>query len=345
MKMTMKPTENLSRDTEAVADSLSAMMKREFTSYSCYDGYLNPSDPTMVTADDRKKLVDWCYGVVDHCQLSRETVASAMEMVDRFLSMPSNSADAARVRNEALRDQSKFQLLTIAALYSSIKVNERVALSSELFSEICLRSYTAEEIEAMERTLLNGLSWRCNAPTAHQVGLSILSLILPYVDIPEVTWGFLMDEMKYLTELAVQDYYFSTQRMSTTALAAVFNVVNDTSTKVRRQAIGAFLRVIMECFDFDDSEQINAARRRLNFLAKPDTQEDEMMDDEISLESLEESVETIKASNSSSSHPKRGHEGHFWHEKDELGHEQVVSPSSSLRDISSEKQDSSLHFC
>eukprot|EP00986_Skeletonema_menzelii_P006063 scaffold2288_cov131-Skeletonema_menzelii.AAC.9 len=77
----MKPTDNLSRDTEAVADSLSAMIKREeITSYSCYDGYLNPSDPTMITADDRKQLVDWCYGVVDHCKFSRETVASAMEM-------------------------------------------------------------------------------------------------------------------------------------------------------------------------------------------------------------------------------------------------------------------------
>eukprot|EP00986_Skeletonema_menzelii_P007789 scaffold3103_cov132-Skeletonema_menzelii.AAC.9 len=80
--MKTKPTENLSRDTEAVADSLSAMIKRECTSYSCYDGYLNPSDPTMITADDRKQLVDWCYGLVDHCKckFSRETVASAMEM-------------------------------------------------------------------------------------------------------------------------------------------------------------------------------------------------------------------------------------------------------------------------
>ena len=83
----------------------------------------------------------------------------------------------------------------------------------------------------MEGILLDGISWRCHAPTAHQVGLSILSLILPYVDIPEVTWGFIMDEMKYLTELAVQDYYFSTQRASTTALAAIFNVISDTSKR------------------------------------------------------------------------------------------------------------------
>eukprot|EP00985_Skeletonema_marinoi_P020945 scaffold12598_cov141-Skeletonema_marinoi.AAC.5 len=221
----MTPTENLSRNTEAVADSLAAMIKKELTTYSCYDGYLNPSDPNMITADDRKKLAGWCYGIVDHCKLSRETVASAMEMVDRFLGMPSNSADAARVSDEALVDPSKFQLLTIAALYTSVKISEKVVISSDLFAEMCSHVYTVEEIEDMERTLLIGLSWRCHAPTAHQVGMSILSLLLPYVDIPEVTWGFLIDEMRYLTELAVRDYYFSTstQRTSTIALAAIFN--------------------------------------------------------------------------------------------------------------------------
>ena len=300
----MKPTESLSRNTEDVAESLAAIIKRELTELTTlyhHDGYLHPSDPNMISADDRTKLVDWCYHVVDHCQLSRETVASAMDMVDRFLSMPSNSVDAARVSDEALRDQSKFQLLTIAALYSSIKVHERVALSSDLFAEICSRAYTAEEIEDMERILLSGLSWRCHSPTAHQIGLSILSLILPYVDIPEVTWGFLIDEMKYLTELAVRDYYFAFERTSTIALAAIFNVISDTSTKEHQEILTAFLRIIMECFEFDHSKHIAAARTRLQCLVTPDIllQEDdlEVYVDEISLES----VNTFQVSNISSS--------------------------------------------
>ena len=135
MTVTMQSTESLTRNTVAVADTLTVMIEREQpTVCSCcdYDGYLNPSDPTMITADDRKKLVDWCYHFVDHCQLSRVTVASAMEMVYRFLSITStcisNSADAdattiGAVSDEALRDQSKFQLLTVTALYVAIKVN------------------------------------------------------------------------------------------------------------------------------------------------------------------------------------------------------------------------------
>jgi hypothetical protein len=53
----MKPTESLSRNTEAVADSLAAMIKRELITL-CSEGYINPSDSNTITADDRRKLVD-----------------------------------------------------------------------------------------------------------------------------------------------------------------------------------------------------------------------------------------------------------------------------------------------
>jgi hypothetical protein len=313
----MKPTESLSRNTEAVADSLAAMIKRELTTLN-HEGYLHPSEPNMITADDRRKLVDWCYSVVDHCQLSRETVASAMDMVDRFLSMPSNSLDAAWVSDEALRDQSQFQLLTITALYSSIKVHERVALSSDLFAEIiCSQAYNTKEIEDMERILLSGLSWRCHSPTARQIGLSILSLLLPYVDIPEETWGFLIDEMKYLTELAVRDYYFAFERTSTIALAAVFNVISDARTKdnEHHEILTAFLRVIMECFEFDHSKHIAAARTRLQFLVVTSDILLQEQEEDIDERSLDESEISVKVSNNSNSFPKpktmRGLEGHF----------------------------------
>ncbi len=325
--MKMKPTETLPRNTQAVANTLATMIKSELTTYSrSYDmGYLDPSDSNMVTADDRLKLVDWCYDIVDHYRYSRETVASAMEMVDRFLSMPSNSTDAARVSDEALSDQSKLQLLTVTALYTSIKLNEKTVISSDLFSEMCRRIYSAAEIEEMERTLLRGISWRCRAPTAHQVGMTVLSLLLPYVDIPEVTWGFLMDEMKYLTELAVRDYYFSTQRTSTIALAAIFNVIRDAATIESQELLGSYLRVIMECFDFDYPLQLAAARRRLDSLiAQPLALLDG--DNDKDDKSLDGSVKTSKISNRSSHKRKRDLEldGQFCREVDEP---HAVSPT------------------
>jgi hypothetical protein len=98
--------------------------------------------------------------------------------------------------------------------------------------------------------------------------------------------------MKYLTGLAVRDYYFSTQLTSTIALAAVFNVISDTSTKERQELLGAFLRVIMECFDFDHFKHIAAARKRLQCLAKPDTLL-QVQEDAVDERSLDDSVKTF----------------------------------------------------
>ena len=270
----MQSTESLTRNTVAVADTLTAMIEREQpTVCSCrdYDGYLNPSDPTMITADDRKKLVEWCYHFVDHCQLSQQTVASAIDMVDRFLFTTStinySATDAVKVvSDEILRDQNKLQLLTITALYVAIKVNERVVVSSDRLAEMCRRVHTTGEIEEMERILLSGLSWKCHAPTAHQVGLSILSLVEPYVDIPEETWEILMEDTTYSTEVAVFDYFFSTQRRSTVALAAIYNAIGDMRSKGHQEQLRAFLSMIMEGFDFDHVEQINEVRGKLQSL-------------------------------------------------------------------------------
>ena len=193
----------------------------------------------------------------------------------------------------------------------------------------------------MERILLCGLSWRCHAPTAHQIGLSILSLLLPYVDIPEVTWGFLIDEMKYLTELAVREYYFSTQRTSTIAVAAIFNAISVTSTKECEDILTDFLRVIMESFEFDHSKHIAAARTRLRCLAMRGIllQEDDV-DEEVWTSQNKHSRCQAASPRSRREVYSQDH-GHSWYEEDEWDHEpeDVVSPSSSLRDFSRQKQD------
>ena len=103
-------------------------------------------------------------------------------------------------------------------------------------------------------------------------------------------------------------YYFSTQRTSTIAVAAIFNAISVTSTKECEDILTDFLRVIMESFEFDHSKHIAAARTRLRCLAMRDVL---LQEDDVDERSLDESVITMKVSNSSSS-PKRYLEGHFW---------------------------------
>jgi hypothetical protein len=135
--------------------------------------------------------------------------------------------------------------------------------------DVCGGLYTKEEIETVERTLLSGSSsWRCApaAPTAYEVGRTILSFLLPYTNLPEATWGFFLDEVQYQTEHAVRDYYFSTQRTSTIALAAIFNSVKLLGSNAHQDMLGKALDAVVERFDFDDSKLIFVARQRLQSL-------------------------------------------------------------------------------
>src|SRR6056300_1670314 len=54
----------LSRDTTAVAESLSVMIQKEQTFYKCQD-YLRESRSSasaiIITPTDRTKIVEWCY--------------------------------------------------------------------------------------------------------------------------------------------------------------------------------------------------------------------------------------------------------------------------------------------
>jgi hypothetical protein len=236
------------RRSQHSVHTLYTMMAQE-VNYTCSD-YLRddnlrsievPKEITdttglTVTEDDRKKIVDWCYSLVDLCQLSRESVAMAMNIVDRFMSKPSqphvgNGISPSFSHQEILHDRNMYQLLAVSALYIAIKMNERVVLSSDRLSAVCRGIYTRESIEAMERTILSCLSWRVSAPTALQVGSIIFELMIAEA---QEAIGSVMDaerfesiqeELTYQTEIAVRDYLLAVQRPSTVAFMAILNSI------------------------------------------------------------------------------------------------------------------------
>jgi hypothetical protein len=170
-------TDYLSSHTAVAADALSTIMHKELTYYSCQGYPFNPSDPSIITPTDREKIVNWCNSLIDNCRrcnyYSRETIAMAMEMVDRFISVSVGPAalwdaksDTAKAGEEAMRSRRVFQLLALAALYSSIKRVHGIS-PSDLLPDIMsyCDAYSKEEIETMECTLLKGLSWRYNTHT------------------------------------------------------------------------------------------------------------------------------------------------------------------------------------
>lgn len=307
----MQPSiyESLTRDAIHAAESLSAMMEKEQTIYMSRD-YLNqdhhhrhPSSSTsssspklvanntiQITESDRLKLVDWCYNVVDQLEFDREIVAMTMELVDRFLSTPSNNNNnnIATIRKQILQDRRQYQLLAISSLYLTIKTTAKVVLGSEFFSALSHNSYTIQEIEDMEYTILASLKWRIHAPTPIEMAHSILALTLPATNLSKGTWGYILDEVRFQTEYAVRDYYFTTQRRSTIALAAIFNTLDQIGENDRRAVLRAlFCNIAGRNLEFDLNIVLVIARTKLQGLVEGN--------DAIA-EDVEGSVSTVVAS-------------------------------------------------
>jgi hypothetical protein len=235
-----------------LVETLNAMMAQDFAHFSCRDYlhnddcseyYEHPNDfacssRRKITEDDRTKIVAWCYSVIDLCQLNRETVAIAMNIVDRFMSNPKRRPHGSNgvfvphfSHREILYDRIKYQLLVVSALYIAIKMNERVIFSSEKLAAESRCLYSKESIESMELTIMDCLSWRVSAPTALQVGRVIIELMVAEVQEFNVSimdgkgLESIQEEVAYETEIAVLDYSLAVQRPATIAFVAIRNAI------------------------------------------------------------------------------------------------------------------------
>jgi hypothetical protein len=253
-------------------DILYSMMVQEITR-SCCD-YLNNGEDCIagqelndhensssqkLTAEDRAQIVDWCYGVVDLLQLARLNVAMAMNIADRFMSNP-NQLLAHQFTpylfspQEIMYNRTMFQLLAVSALYTAIKINEQVIFSVEQCAEATHGMYTVEDIEGMERAILECLAWKVSTPTALEVGYVLLELVTPQVqDVSDLSielMGSIVEDLSFETESAVWDYQLAIQRTSTIAIIALLNAIkyNDKmSTTVRQHYLNALLNVLEQC--------------------------------------------------------------------------------------------------
>lgn len=270
--------------------ALSAMLETERTAdYSCVDylgnsrcarSYEDVSRASQTTAtltgqqrnsritpDDRMKVTDWCYHLIDKCELDRETVAIAMGISDRFMSAEAVS-EACHNRPQVpvsglqqsyqdfLHDRSQYQLMVLTALYIAIKFNERVALSSQDMSRASHDIYSAAEIESMELRILHKLKFRLCAPTFLQFGCRIVDLVLSRLqDETDVlqgceTWMHLQNEVAYQAENAVRIHRFTYQRPSTVAVAAVICAIEQMDDAFYELLMNPLLHILKQ-YAFD----------------------------------------------------------------------------------------------
>lgn len=231
---------------DELSSTIQVMRMQESGAYKCSD-YLShhrrkrpvSSHALPVDAECRLKMGEWCYQVNDFCKFSRETVAIAMNYLDRYLS----SDDGCH----ALDDRKVFQLAAMTCLYTAIKIHEPEAMEPKVVANLSRGTYTEEQVVEMEMSILSAIEWRMNPPTALSF-LNAFFALLPEGTMSETNRDAVYELAKFQTELAVNEYSFVPVDASTVAYAAFVNALETVSAEALDVA-GTLAKV--SCIDAD----------------------------------------------------------------------------------------------
>jgi Cyclin, N-terminal domain/Cyclin, C-terminal domain len=226
---------------DAIA-TIAAMCHQESVGYGKSD-YLNASTaepgcpPLDVDADCRRKMAAWCYQVCDFCKFRRETAEIAMISLDRFLQSPTGMP--------ALFDRSLFQLSAMTCLYTAVKIHEPEAMDPNLVSSLSRGTYSPQDVEEMERVILQGVNWRVNPPTTLSFVRQFFNLI-PAEAMTVATRNAVYDVTKFQTELAVSDYDFVAVPSSVMAYCSFVNALESLEVQILDRKVIQYIASIVQ---------------------------------------------------------------------------------------------------
>lgn len=174
-----------------------------------------PFVPTL--QDWRSQIAEWFFKVADSLSMSREIVAVAVSYLDRYLSTLDDPTAALSRR--------QFQLVCLTCLYVATKLYDHKILPPVSIVNLSRGCFTSQDIEDMERTILDALQWRLSPPTPLTFVKHLL-LLLPRKSVSRPVRRTISDVAKYLTELSVIDYAFVGRKASSVGLAAVLTAMD-----------------------------------------------------------------------------------------------------------------------
>ena len=183
----------LGKGGELLFDQIDAMQAMEkYYSYHLDPGYKLTQDwQTWCTW--REKMGQWNYNVADHFHFNREIVSHSMKLVDRY------------IEAKGLGSHEDFQLLSMTALYLVIKVSQKSAVAPKTFAELSRGLFQPEDIENMERKLLDELKYKINPPLEMHY-LKKLKLLL--FNIEKDVKQEIFEKVRFLIEYSITDSYF-----------------------------------------------------------------------------------------------------------------------------------------
>mmetsp|Transcript_35488 Transcript_35488/g.42788 ORF Transcript_35488/g.42788 Transcript_35488/m.42788 type:complete len:352 (-) Transcript_35488:42-1097(-) len=213
--------------------------------------YIQKVQKHGMTAMLRQRVAEWAFKVVDCYSFRRENVTYAMSFVDRYLAIESV-------------DRRKLHLLALCSLYSAIKMNENDSFTMFDIMELSAHMFTKNEILKMEWKLMQNIGWRTRPPIA----LSFVPIMLRHLPHSRFDIIKIAKLVKFLTELAVCDYFFVEFKPSTIALASIIAAIEKEPGIICNQEKQSWLLNIQKEIGLKVDENVSACKFRLNDIAR-----------------------------------------------------------------------------
>jgi len=240
--------------TEQTLETIEAMRRQEEHYGYCVTDYLSELTKTTtatdipVDASCRLAMAQWCNQIANICNYKRDTVAIAMNCLDRFMATPSGQ--------EILLDRNLYQLAAMTALYSSVKIHEQEVMDTNLVSNLSKGVHTPAVVEAMESKMLMAIQWRVNPPTAMSF-MRMISDLIPDTSLDCYERQIILDKTRQQIEMTVSEYNFCSFDASSIAFASMLNSIesicldsgNDEFYTNFNMTIGTILAVDGICID------------------------------------------------------------------------------------------------
>lgn len=126
-----------------------------------------------------------------------------------------------------LLDRNQYQLASMTALYTAVKIHEHEAMDPALVSSLSRGVHTTEAVENMERRMLNAIRWHVNPPTAFSFAREMLKVVPTHL-LASPERENIMEMTQFQITLAISDYELSLHLASHIAFASLLNAVENT---------------------------------------------------------------------------------------------------------------------
>jgi len=167
---------------------------------------------TFCPSEWRAKICEWCYQVIDLCNIDRSIVGIALYYFDRYCALkPTNEAS--------------YQLVAMTSLWLAVKVHSPRKIPVDHMVSLS-RGFdlSIDQVLQMETFIIKNNNWFLHPPTS-SIFLSILEPLIDNLLANNDLSSKVKDRAMYLIELSVCDSYFIPMKPSCVTLGAVLTAI------------------------------------------------------------------------------------------------------------------------